>query len=275
MELFVRSNGLRRLIASMRTLGCGAALAGVLALAACSSLQKDATSKWDAERLYKEAHEELRSGNYTHARELFEKLESRYPFGRYAQQGQIEIAYAAYKQGETADALDAADRFLKANPSHPNADYVYYLKGLINFIEPPPLVGRLVGYKVSERDPKAMRDSFEGFKELLSRFPESRYAPDARVRLGYLQNALASHEVRVADYYYRRGAYLAVIERAHGALREFPGSAAQQEALTLIARSYRALGLTELQADAERVLQLNYPEPVAAKGGSKNSQAAD
>ena len=247
----------------------------MIALAACSSLEKDPTSKWDADRLYKEGHSELLAGNWTHARELFEKLESRYPFGRYAQQGQIEIAYAYYKQGETADALDTVDRFLKANPSHPSVDYVYYLKGLINFIEPPALIGRLIGYKVSERDPKAMRDSFEVFKELVTRFPDSRYAPDARIRLSYLQNALAGHEVRVADYYYRRGAYLAAIERAQGALHEFPGSAAQKEALTLIAQSYERLGLTELQADAERVLRLNYPAPVAAKGGAKNSQAAD
>jgi outer membrane protein assembly factor BamD len=268
-------SGLQRLAASIRALARLVALAGALAAAACSSLEKDATAKWDAERLYKEGHSELLAGNWTHARELLEKLESRYPFGRYAQQGQIEIAYAYYKQGETADALDAVDRFLKANPSHPNADYVYYLKGLINFIEPPALIGRLVGYKVSERDPKAMRDSFETFKELLTHFPDSRYAPDARVRLIYLQNALAGHEVRVADYYFRRGAYLAALERAQGALREFPGSAAQQEALTLIAQSYARLGLTELQADAERVLQLNYPAPVAAKGGAKNSQAAD
>lgn len=251
------------------------ALAGVLALTACGSLEKDPTAKWDAERLYKEGHSEIQAGNWTHAKELLDKLQSRYPFGRYAQQAQIEIAYALYKQGETADALDTIERFLKANPSHPSVDYVYYLKGLINFTEPPALIGRLVGYKVSERDPKAMRESFEAFKELLSRFPDSRYAADTRRRLAYLQNALAGHEVRVADYYYRRGAYLATIERAQGALRDFPGSVAQEEALQLIAQSYQALGLVELQADAERVLRLNYPAPVAAKAGTKNSHATD
>jgi len=265
METLICNGALSRPAVSIRALGRLAALAGVCALAACGSVQKDPTAKWDAEHLYKEAHTELTASNWSHARELFEKLESRYPFGRYAQQGQIEIAYTYYKEGETADALDATERFLKANPSHPNVDYVYYLKGLINFIEPPAFIGRLVGYKVSERDPKSMRDSFEAFKELVSRFPDSRYAPDARIRLRYLQNALAGHEVRVADYYYRRGAYLATIARAQGALREFPGSAAQPEALRLIAQSYQALGLTELQADAERVLRLNYPLPVAVK----------
>jgi outer membrane protein assembly factor BamD len=265
MDTIICCGGPRRPAAWPGALGRTVALAMLLALAACGTATKDATSKWDAERLYKEGHAELVAGNWNHARELFEKLESRFPFGRYAQQGQIEIAYTYYKEGETADALDTIDRFLKANPSHPNADYAYYLKGLINFIEPPALIGRLVGYRVSERDPKAMRDSFEAFKDLLSHFPNSRYAPDARLRLQYLLNTLAGHEVRVADYYFRRGAYLATIERAQGALHDFPGSAAQQEALTLMARSYGALGLVELQADAERVLVLNYPAPVAVK----------
>jgi outer membrane protein assembly factor BamD len=250
--------GLVRPAAWIRALVRAVALAGALVLVACSALEKDPTSKWDAARLYKEGHNELLAGNYTHARELLEKLESRYPFGRYAQQGQIEIAYSYYKEGETADALDATDRFLKQNPNHPNADYVHYLRGLINFVERPALVGRIIGYQVSERDPKAMRDSFEAFKELLARFPDSRYAPDARIRLAYLLNALAGHEVKVADYYYRRGAYLACIDRAQASLRDFSGSASQRPALLLMARSYKALGLTDLQADAERVLRLNY-----------------
>jgi outer membrane protein assembly factor BamD len=275
MELFMYNNRQTRPPATKRAIAHVAALVAVLALTACGSIEKDPTSKWDAERLYKEGHSEVLASNWSHAKELFDKLESRYPFGRYAQQAQIETAYVLYKQDETADALDTIERFLKANPSHPSADYVYYLKGLVSFTEPPALIGRLVGYKVSERDPKAMRDSFEAFKDLLARFPDSRYAPDARQRLIYLQNALAGHEVRVADYYFRRGAYLAAIERAQGALRDFPGSGAQQEALMLIARSYQALGLTELQADAERVLRLNYPEPVAAKGAVKNSQATN
>ncbi len=242
-----------------RTLASALALAGALALGACGSLEKDATAKWDAERLYREGHTEVVAGNWTHAREMLEKLESRFPFGRYAQQGQIEIAYTYYKEGESADALDAIDRFLKQNPTHPSADYVYYLRGLVNFIERPALIGRLIGYQVSERDPKAMRDSFEAFKELLARYPDSRYAVDARERLSYLRNALAGHEVLVADYYYRRGAYLAAVERAQGALNQYPGARSQRRALEIIAASYQALGLPDLQADAERVLKLNYP----------------
>lgn len=230
----------------------------MFALAACGSTEKDATAKWDAARLYQEGHQELSSGNWNKAREMFDKLQTRFPFGRYAQQAQIETAYSYYREDESADALDATDRFLKQNPSHPSVDYVYYLRGLINFIEPPTVVGRLVHYRVSERDPKAMRDSFEAFKELLTRFPNSRYAADARLRMNYLLNMLADHEVQVADYYYRRGAYLAAIERAQGSLHEFPGASSQRRALTLMAKSYEALGLTQLQADTERVIQRNY-----------------
>jgi outer membrane protein assembly factor BamD len=258
MDTISCCSGLRR---RARTgIGRLLALTSLVALTACNSLEKDPTAKWDAERLYKAGHEELIAGNWTHGREILEKLESRYPFGRYAQQGQIEIAYSYYKEGETADAMDATERFLKLNPNHPYADYVYYLRGLINFIEPPALIGRMVGYQVSERDPKSMRDSFEAFKELLARFPNSRYAKDATDRLNYLLNALANHEVRVADYYYRRGAYLAAIERAQGALRQYPGAPSQQQALTIMAQSYGALGLADLRADTERVLQRNYPD---------------
>jgi outer membrane protein assembly factor BamD len=259
MDKNSRCGGLRP-AAWTRTLGRLVALAGLLALATCGSLEKDPTAKWDADRMFREAHDELVGGNYNHAREIFEKLVSRYPFGRYAQQAQIEIAYTYYKQGETADALDATERFLKQNPTHPNADYVYYLRGLVNFIERPALIGRLVGYKVSERDPKAMRDSFEAFKELLSRYPDSRYAADATLRADYLLNELASHEVVVADYYYRRGAYLAAIARAQGALNQYPGASSQRKALTVLAMSYQALGLSALQADTERVIRLNYPD---------------
>lgn len=231
-----------------------------LMLAACSSLEKDPTAKWDADRLYNAAHDELNGNNWSKARELLEKLESRYPFGRYAQQAQIEIAYCYYKEGETAESLSATDRFLKQYPNHPNGDYVYYLRGLVNFITPPALIGRLIRYEVAERDPKALRDSFEAFKELVTRYPNSRYVPDATLRMSYLLNTLASHEVHVADYYYRRGAYLAALNRAQSALRQYQGAPALEQALVLMMRCYAALGMDDLRADTERVLRQNYPE---------------
>lgn len=237
-----------------------APLALALVLGACGSVDKDATAKWDADRLYNEARTELNSGSWARARDLYEKLEARYPFGRYAQQAQIEIAYCYYKEGETADAISATDRFLKLNPASPNADYVYYLRGLINFIEPPMLLGPLVHYRISERDPKAMLESFEAFKELIARYPNSRYYPDAMLRIGFLRTALADHEVRVADYYYRRGAYLAAINRAQAALHDYQGAPSIEHALGIMFHSYDRLGLTELRDGAERVLRNNYPQ---------------
>lgn len=230
------------------------------ALAGCSGVEKDATAKWDADRLYNEARSELNSGAWNRARELYEKLEARYPFGRYAQQAQIEIAYCQYKEGETADAISTTDRFLKLNASSPRADYVYYLRGLVNFIEPPKFVGPLVQYRVSERDPKALLESFEAFKELVIRFPQSRYYQDSLLRLSFLRDALADHEVRVADYYFRRGAYLAAVNRAQSALRDYQGAPRLEHALGIMVRSYDRLGMTDLRDDAQRVLRASFPQ---------------
>src|SRR2546427_935338 len=170
---------------------------------------KDDTAGWSAERLYKEAHEMLTTGNYTRAVKLFDTLEGRYPYGRYAQQAILEGAYANYRAGETAPAVAACDRFIRTYPNHPNVDYAYYLKGVVNFREDQGLFGYVVEQDLSERDPKMGRESFGAFKELVARFPDSKYASDSVERMRYLTNALSSYEVHVADYYYRRGAYVA------------------------------------------------------------------
>ncbi len=234
-------------------------LALAILLAACGTIEKDPTAKWDADRLYNEARTQLQDGNWGKARELYEKLEARYPFGRYAQQAQIEIAYCYFKEGEPADAISATDRFLKLNPTNSNTDYVYYLRGLVNFIDPPTIMGPLIHYRVSERDPKALRESYEAFKELVARFPASRYSADAALRINFLRDVLADHEVRVADYYYRRGAYLAAIGRAQAAIRDYRDSPVIERALALMARSYGQLGMKDLRDSAERVLRANYP----------------
>ncbi len=243
-------------------------LALAMLLGACSGLEKDATAKWDADRLYNEARTELQNGSWSKARGLYEKLEARYPFGRYAQQAQIEIAFCYYKEGETADAISTTDRFLKLNPTSPRADYVYYLRGLVNFIEPPKLLGPLIGYRVSERDPKALHESFEAFKELVTRFPASPYSPDATLRITFLRDALADHEVRVADFYFRRGAYLAAVNRAQSAVREYQGAPRLEQALAIMVRSYDRLGLTELRDGAQRVLQASFPRSNELAEGS-------
>lgn len=234
-------------------------LALLFALAACTSLEKDPTAKWDAEKLYAEAKGEQQVGNWKRARELLEKLEARFPFGRYAQQAQIEIAYTYYKEGESAQAVTAADRFLKLNPNHPSADYVQFLKGLALFNDDLGLFGRSLGRDPTARDPKAMREAFDAFKELALKYPTSRYAIEATGRMNYLVNALAQSEVNVARYYLARGAYLAAIQRSQAALRDYAGAPASEEALAIMVRSYGALGLENLRADTETVLLKNYP----------------
>lgn len=248
-----------RLRAHFRVVAAALLGCAVILLASCGTTERDPSAKWDADRLYAEAKTEMAAANWQTARNWLEKLEARFPFGRYAQQAQMEIAYTYYKEGETAQAISACDRFLKLNPNHPAADYVIYLKGLATFSDDLGLFGARLGMDPSSRDPKAMREAFDAFKELVTRFPDSRYAPDARARMNYLVNALAQSEVNIARYYYLRGAYVAAIQRAQGALREYQGTPAAEEALSILARSYGALGMTSLQADAERVLRTNFP----------------
>lgn len=236
-----------------------AMLAATMALSGCGTFERDPTAKWDADRLYQEARGEMEIANFQRARELLEKLEARFPFTRHAQQAQIEIAYTHYKEGNGAEAVAAADRFLKLNPNHVNADYVHYLKGLASFNDDLGLFGRALGQDPSTRDPKAMREAFDAFRELVLRYPDSRYAPDGRARMNYLVNAMAQSEVNVARYYFMRGAYIAAIQRAQGALRDYQAAPAAAEALTILVRSYDALGMPELRDDARRVLDKNFP----------------
>jgi outer membrane protein assembly factor BamD len=241
-------------------------LGATLALAGCNTVQRDPTAKWDADRLYQEAKGEMLISTWKAAREYLEKLEARFPFTRHAQQAQIEITYTFYKEGESAQAISAADRFLKLNPNHPSADYVQYLKGLASFNDDLGLFGRAFGQDPSTRDPKAMREAFDAFRELVLRYPNSRYADDARMRMNYLINAMAQSEVNVARYYMRRGAYIAAIQRAQGALRDYQASPAAAEALAILVRSYDALDLPELRDDAQRILDRNFP---SAPGATK------
>ncbi|MCA1924980.1 MAG: outer membrane protein assembly factor BamD [Thiobacillus sp.] len=252
-----------------------ASLAAVLALGGCGLLPelKDETAGWSAQKLYAEAKDNLNSGNYERAVKLFETLESRYPFGRYAQQAQLEIAYAYYKDNEPISAIAACDRFIKLHPNHPNVDYAYYLKGLANFNDDLGLLGNLVDQDMSERDPKAAREAFLAFKELVTRFPDSKYTPDATARMKYLVNALASNEVHVAKYYLKREAWVAAANRAKEVLKTYPEAPALEEALAIMVVSYDKLKLTDLRDDAQRVLALNFPNSKYAKGVSTEGKA--
>jgi outer membrane protein assembly factor BamD len=256
-------------------------LAPILALllgwsvAACSWLGQDddETKGWSAAKLYTEAKSNLNDRNFERAIQYYQKLEARYPYGRYAQQAQIEIAYAHYKDGDAALALAAADRFIKLHPNHPNVDYVYYLKGLTNFNEDLGIMGFLGNQDMTERDPKAAVDAFDAFKELVNRFPESKYTPDALARMKYLVNALAAHEVHVARYYLKRGAHIAAINRAQYALKTYPQAPANEEGLVILVKAYDALGLKDLRDDAERVMLKNFPNSpyLTGRGGQRST----
>jgi outer membrane protein assembly factor BamD len=240
----------------------------LFALVGCGLLPEvvDETRGWSVQKLYAEAKSQLGEGNYARAIELYETIEARYPYGRYAQQAQIEVAYAYFKDNEPISSIAAADRFLKLHPDHPNADYVYYLKGLVHFNEDLGFLGNLTDQDLSERDPKAAQDAFVSFKELATRFPNSKYAPDAAARMKYLVNALAFHEVHVARYYFRREAYVAAANRAQTVVKSYPQSPAVEDALAVMTRAYDKMGMTELRDDAARVLKLNYPNSVFLTG---------
>lgn len=250
-------------------------LALVLSISACGILpdKVDETKNWSATKLYSEARDELNAGNYEKAIQYFEKLESRYPFGTYAQQAQMEIAYVNYRQGDQAAALAAVERFIKLHPNHPNVDYMYYLRGLINFNDRVGFLDFLSKQDPSERDPKATRDAFDAFKQLAERFPDSIYTKDALARMKYLVNAMAQHEVHVAKYYYRRGAYLAAANRAQAAVVEYRDAPAIEEALYIMVRSYDALGLPKLRDDAQRVLKSSFPNSVYLRSGPADNSS--
>ena len=233
----------------------------------------DETAGWSAQRLYNEAKAQLDSTNYTTAISYYEKLETRYPFGRFAQQAQLDVAYAHFKQGDVASAIAASDRFIKLYPNHASIDYIYYLKGLVHFSQDIGFMGKFFEQDQAERDPKAMRDAFEAFKELVARFPNSKYAPDASDRMRYLVNTLSAHEVHVARYYYNRSAYVAASSRAKYALETYPQTPALEEALFLLVKSYDALGLGDLRDDANQVMLKNFPNSSYFKGEVDRSGA--
>jgi outer membrane protein assembly factor BamD len=232
----------------------------LLTLTACSVLSPlptgettDSAKSLSAEELYHQAKTELDDGSFNTAIKLYEMLQSRYPYGKYAQQSMLEMAYAYYRQGEPDPAIATADRFIKQFPNNPHVDYAYYVKGLATFNGEISLLSSVSGQDPSERDPQAAQESFNAFKDLVTRFPNSKYTPDAKLRLQYLVNALARHELHIASYYLRRGAYIAAANRAQGILKTYPNSPSTREALQIMIDAYDALGMTQLRDDAKRV----------------------
>lgn len=240
-------------------------LAAVCALAVvmsgCSSTPApDKTATWSPNKIYAEAKDEASSGAYDKAIPLYEKLEGRAAGTPLAQQAQLDKAYAQYKGGEQAQALATLNRFMKLHPASPAMDYALYLKGLVNFNDNLGIFGFISRQDLSERDQNAAKESFESFKELVARFPDSRYAPDSRLRMTYIVNSLAQSEVHVARYYYSRGAYVAAINRAQSAIADYRDVPALEEATFILYKSYDALGMTELRDDTRRIMEKSYPQ---------------
>jgi outer membrane protein assembly factor BamD len=242
-----------------------------LLVAGCGSSPSDPdeTAGWSVERLYGESRDAMRSRDWAKVIKYLQKLEARYPYGRYAQQALLDLAYAHWKFEERAAALATIERFIKTYPTHEALDYAYYLKGMINFTENAGLLAFLSDPDLAERDPRAAREAYGAFREIVTRFPQSKYAEDSAARMRYLVNSLARHEVYVARYYMKRGAYLAAANRAQAAVANYPQAPATEEALFLMMRAYEALGLKDLRDDAERVMRRNFPDSAYYKGDVK------
>jgi outer membrane protein assembly factor BamD len=237
------------------------ALAAVLAVGCGSTPEKiDPNSTQAVEKLYAEGKDELNSGAYDRAARIFERVEGRAAGTLLAQQASLDLAYAQHRSNERAAAIATLDRFIKLHPSSPALDYAFYLRGIANFNDNLGILSSLSRQDLSERDQQASRDAYQSFRQVVEQFPQSRYATDARQRMDYIVNALAEYELHVSRYYYRRGAYVASANRAQQVLLEFPQAPATEEALFLMVTSYQQLGLETLRADAQRVLEKNFPD---------------
>lgn len=248
------------------------ALCAALALTGCNTTPVDQTAGWSPNRIYSEATDERNAGAYEKAIALYEKLEGRAAGTPLAQQAQLDKAYTHYKAGEQAQALATLTRFARLHPASPATDYALYLRGLINFNDNLGLFGSIARQDLSERDQKAAKESFEAFRELVTRFPDSRYTPDARSRMAYIVNSLAQYEVHVARYYFKRGAHVAAINRAQQALSDYPQAPAQEEALFILMQSYDALGMNQLRDDTRRVMLANFPKSEFLTQGFRSAQ---
>jgi len=239
-------------------------------LAGCSAAPKDPTADWSARRLYEEAKLALGNHEFDTAIGHLEKLRARYPFGRYALQAQLELAYAYYKGDQFDEAIAACDRFIKEHPRNEHVDYAHYLRGLSNFNRSKSLVDVFVPRDDSKRDTLALRNAFADFDTLVRRFPDSSYAADSRQRMIHLRNNMALHELNTARFYFERGAVVAAVNRVKFLLEHFDGTPATADALALLARSYAVLGEEGLARDTLRVLQRNFPDHEALKGGEQS-----
>lgn len=236
-----------------------ATIVSTILIAGCGLFETEAdkTKNWNEQKFYSEASESLKDGDYEQAIKYYEALEARFPFGRYAMQAQLDVAYANYKSDEPEAAIAEADRFIKLHPQEPSVAYAYYLKGLVNYNRKFGFLDRYLPTDPSQRDPGSVRDAFQNFSELVNRFPNSPYTEDARLRMLYLRDNLAKNEIHAARYYLHRKAYLAAVNRAKYVIEHYSQTTALRDALLIMIDAYGKLNLTDLQADANRVLALN------------------
>lgn len=234
-------------------------------LAGCSNDNDNIIQDQGPEALYENGLESMDSGNYPTALAYFQALEARYPFSNVTRQAQLDMVYVYYRNRQPESAIDQAEEFERENPTHPRVDYCLYMKGLTYFDQDPGLIERMFRVDMSERPPRDTMLAFSVFQELLRRFPNSQYAPDSRERMIFLRNRLAAYENHVADYYMERGAYVAAINRAKYSLEHFPGAPALEQALQLMVDAYGQLGMQDLAADAQRVLDESFGELAAAE----------
>ena len=228
-------------------------------LAACGATQAEKDNATPVEKLYADAMDDVEGANYDRAIKSLDRIEGRAAGSILAQQAQLELAYLYWKTSDKVQALATVDRFIKLHPSSPALDYALYLRGVINFNDDLGWLSSFTGQNLAERDQAAARESYQSFKQLSEQFPDSKYTPDARVRMDFTVNMLAEYEVRVANYYMRRGAYVAAANRAKESVIEFPQTSSTPEALAIMVDAYDKLGLTQLRDDAQRVLDKNFP----------------
>ena len=243
----------------LSTVWMAVGLCSTILFTGCADSNYDPTKNWSVDKLYNEAKDEMAAGGYDKAIGMYEKLEGRAAGTPLAQQAQLDKAWAQFKTNEPVQAIATLDRFIKLHPASPALDYALYLKGLVNFNDNLGLFSSWAEQDLAERDPKQAKESFEAFRELVIRFPNSKYAEDARLRMAFIKNSLARSDVHVARFYFKRGAYVAAINRAQATVQEYRDVPAVEEALFIMVQSYDKLGLNQLRDDTQRVLETTYP----------------
>jgi outer membrane protein assembly factor BamD len=244
---------------SRRRAKLGILAVGLVLLAACAGNDEVQTEIQDLTEAYEEAQENIARGNYTRGVQIFEAIQARYPFSDLSRQVQLELMYAYYKSGKREQAIEAADTFMRENPIHDRVDYALYIKGLAYYEQDAGFIERRFNKDISTRPPKDVEVAYSTLRRLVERYPASEYAPDAQQRLLFLKNRMSAYENNVADFYMRRGAYVAALNRAKDALQNYNGAEGNARSLQIMAAAYEELGMHDLAADTRRVLQENFP----------------